>query len=94
MIKKKTPKAVTAYMAEFGETETEVRDYILRQLEFFKGLNPVASARSTDAQWRGFRNSCSTNNTTTKEQWLGFKMGCSTTAAAKAIEWAQQPVGE
>lgn len=49
----KRPKAVTTYMAEFDETEEGVREYILRQIEYFNEIKDKAGA--TVERWVGFK---------------------------------------
>ena len=53
----KPPKAVQQYMAEFEETEVGMRDYILRQVGYYREMPD--KAKSTVEQWIGFKLGCS-----------------------------------
>lgn len=49
------PSAVRRYMAEHGDTEEEVRQYILRQVEDYQLL---VVGNTTLGQWLGFKLGC------------------------------------
>lgn len=39
---RKPPKAARLYMSEFDQTAEELRDYVLKQYEFYKGIGDPA----------------------------------------------------
>lgn len=49
------PVAITKYMAEFGQSESETRKYILDQLRFF---DTITHKGTTEAGWLAFKMGC------------------------------------
>lgn len=62
----KIPTVVRAYMRQHEETETEVRDYIKRQLVFFKELERVST---NEAGWIALKLGCSIRSADAAIKW-------------------------
>jgi hypothetical protein len=79
---KKPPKAVTTYMAEFDGTEDGVREYILRQIEFFNEIQDKGA--STVKRWIGFKMGCSPAAAMTAIRWAETSPSSSTRNSDRA----------
>ena len=66
MTTKRIPAAVTKYCREFEESEQDVRDYILRQIEFY---NQLQEKSGQVEQWIGFKLGCSAAAAATAIKW-------------------------
>lgn len=68
---KQPPQAVARYMKEYDEAEESVREYILRQLQYFGEIED--RARATVEQWMGFKLGCSALAAKTAIRWAQTK---------------------
>jgi hypothetical protein len=63
------PKAVRIYMTDNFETEQEVREYIQRQLEYFKEIPDKATNVEC---WLGFKLGCTASAAKTAIRWASI----------------------
>ena len=70
---KQPPKAVRLYMADNSETEQEVREYIVRQMQYFKEIPDTADM--TVERWLGFKLGCSASAASTAIRWASTDAG-------------------
>jgi hypothetical protein len=63
----KAPVTVARYMAEFGETEPGVREYILRQIEDYRALE--SKTNTSETSWLGFKLGCSEAKARSAIRW-------------------------
>lgn len=61
------PKAIRVYMAEYEETEDDVREYIRRQLKYFDEIEEKAD--TTVEQWLGFKLGCTAGAAKAAIRW-------------------------
>ena len=61
------PQAVAKYIAEYEQTETDVRDYIVMQIGYYHEIREKGG--TTAAQWLGFKMGCSSAAAATAIKW-------------------------